>query len=150
MADLATFKAAVRAMDILAFRDHLRSAHSAYAPIASLAPLPYCANDVRDVLNGLAATLVVQDGAQPAPIGIRHVFSAGKIQFDPLGRAYRRNKASIVPHVVAPSTPLYVLRKEDGNLALRRALVPNKGKWGIVSQAVKEELILGEPLFQIR
>lgn len=150
VSDLATFKAAVRAMDILAIRDHLRSAHSVYAPIASLAPLPYSANDVRDVLNGLAANLVVQDGAKLAPIGIRRVFSAGKIQFDPLGRAYRRNKASIVPHVVAPSTPLYVLRKEDGNLVLRRALVPSKGKWGIVSQAVKDELILGEPLFQIR
>ena len=150
VADLAAFKAAVRALDVLALRDRLRAAHAAYGPIASLQPLPYAADDVRNVLNGLAANLMVQDGTKRESIGVRRASSAGKIQFDPLGRAYRRNKASIVPHVAAPSTPLYVLRKDEGNLVLRRALIPSKGKWGIVSQAVKDDLILGEPLFQLR
>ncbi len=148
--DLSLLKSAVRAMDVLSLRSHLRSTYAAYAPIASLKPLPYSSDDVRDVLNGLAASLTVQDGAQSSPIGIRRVFSAGKIQFDPLSPTYRRNKTSVIPHAIVSSAPLYILRKEGGTLVLRRALVPRKGKWGIVSQAVKDDLILGEPLFQIR
>ncbi len=148
---LSRFKMAVRAIDVLTLRDNLRSAFSNYEPIASLAPLPYSADDVRGALNGLA-DLSVQDGDKKEPIGIRRVYSAGKIQFDPMGRAYRRNKASIVPHVATGAslaTPLYILRRDNGALVLRRALIRRNEKWGIVSQTVKDDLILGEPLFQI-
>ena len=48
------------------------------------------------------------------------------------------------------ATPLYVLRREDGGLVLRRALIWHNERWTIFSQAVKDDLILGEPLFQIR
>jgi hypothetical protein len=148
---LSRFKMAVRAIDVLTLRDNLRSAFSNYEPIASLAPLPYSADDVRGALNGLA-DLSVQDGDKKEPIGIRRIYSAGKIQFDPMGRAYRRNKASIVPHVATGAslaTPLYILRRDNGALVLRRALIRRNEKWGIVSQSVKDDLILGEPLFQI-
>lgn len=153
VAILSQLKAAVRAIDVITLRDHLRTAYSSYEPIASLQPLPYSADDVRSVLNGLAERLSVQEDGKTAPIGIRRVYSAGKIQFDPLGKAYRRNKASIVPRVatgVSTSTPLYVLRREENGLVLRRALVWHKEVWTIVSQAIKNDLILGEPLFQIR
>ncbi len=153
MDTLANLKQVVRAMDILTLREHLRSNFATYGPITELAPLPYSADDVRGVLNGLAEHLSVQDGNKTEPIGIRRAFSAGKIQFDPLGKTYRRNKAGIVPHVAAGvslTNPLYILRRENGGLVLRRALVRRNEKWGIVSQAVKDDLILGEPLFQIR
>ncbi len=153
VAVLSRLKAAVRAIDVITLRDHLRSTYSSYAPIAALAPLPYSADDVRSVLNDLAEGLSVQDQDKKEPIGIRRVYSAGKIQFDPLGKAYRRNKASIVPRVapgVSNTTPLYVLRREEGRLVLRRALIWHNETWVIVSQAVKDDLILGEPLFQIR
>ena len=153
VAILSQLKAAVRAIDVITIRDHLRASYSSYEPIASLAPLPYSADDVRGVLNGLADRLCVQDGGRAEPIGIRRVYSAGKIQFDPLGKAYRRNKAGIVPMVAkgaSTATPLYVLRREDGGLVLRRALIWHNERWTIFSQAVKDDLILGEPLFQIR
>ena len=149
---LSRLKTAVRAIDVMTLREYLSSSHSNFEPIAALAPLPYSADDVRGLLNGLA-DVYVQDGEKKVPIGIRRAYSAGKIQFDPLGRAYKRNKASIVPHVaVGASTaiPLYILRRDNGDLVLRRALIRNNEKWGIVSQAIKDDLILGEPLFQIR
>ena len=151
VAMLSHMKAAVRAMDVLTLREHLRSSFPSYAPMASLAPLPYSADDVRGVLNGIA-NFYVQDGDMKEPIGIRRVYSAGKIQFDPLGKTYRRNKASIVPHVASGAsltTPLYILRRDNGTLVLRRALIRRNEKWGIVSHAIKDDLILGEPLFQI-
>ena len=148
---LSRLKTAVRAIDVITLREHLRSSYSSYAPIASLAPLPYSSDDVRSLLNGLA-DVYVQDRDKKESIGIRRAYSAGKIQFDPLGRAYRRNKASIVPHVATGASltnPLYILRRENGELVLRRALIRSNEKWGIVSQTVKNDLILGEPLFQI-
>ena len=151
VATLSRLKTAVRAIDVLTLRELLSSSFSSYAPMTSLPPLPYSADDVRGVLNGLA-NFYVQDGDKKEPIGIRRVYSAGKIQFDPLGKAYRRNKASIVPHVAAGAShtiPLYILRRDNGTLVLRRALIRRNEKWGIVSQAVKDDLILGEPLFQI-
>ncbi len=151
VAVLSRLKTAVRAIDVLTLREHLRSSFSSYAPIADLAPLPYSADDVRGVLNGLA-DFYVQDGDKKEPIGIRRVYSAGKIQFDPLSKTYKRNKASIVPHVATGASltaPLYILRRDNGALVLRRALIRRNEKWGIVSQAVKDDLILGEPLFQI-
>ncbi len=150
---LSQLKIAIRAIDVLTLRELLRSSYSTYTPIASLAPLPYSADDVRSVLNGLADELYVQDGDKKEPIGIRRAYSAGKIQFDPFGKAYKRNKNSIVPHVAngaSLTTPLYILRRDNGGLVLRRALIRRNEKWGIVSQAVKDDLILGEPLFQIR
>ena len=149
---LSQLKIAIRAIDVLTLRELLRSSYSSYEPIASLAPLPYSADDVRSVLNGSAVNLSVQNGGLTEPIGIRRVYSAGKIQFDPLGRPYRHNKASIIPHVaddVLQANPLYILRRENSGLVLRRALIQRNEKWGIVSQAVKDDLILGEPLFQI-
>jgi hypothetical protein len=155
--DVATvfsrLKSAVRAIDVITLRELLSSSYSSYEPIASLAPLPYSSDDVRGVLNGLAEELYVQDDDKKEPIGIRRAYSAGKIQFDPFGKAYKRNKNSIVPHVangVSLTAPLYILRRENGELVLRRALIRRDDKWGIVSQAVKDDLILGEPLFQIR
>ena len=153
VAVLARLKTAVRAIDVITLREQLFSSYSSYGPVASLPPLPYSADDVRGVLNGLAEKLFVQDQDKKEPIGIRRAYSAGKIQFDPMGKAYRRNKASIVPHVAtgaSPTIPLYILRRENDSLILRRALVRRNEKWGIVSQAVKDDLILGEPLFQIR
>ena len=150
---LENLKLSIRAMDVMTFREYLRSTFPTYGPIADLIPLPYSADDLRSVLNGLAEKLSVQDGDKTEPIGIRRAYSAGKIQFDPLGKAYRRNKASIVPHVatgVSLTSPLYILRPENGGLVLRRALIRRNDKWAIVSQTVKDDLILGEPLFQIR
>ncbi len=151
VAVLARLKTAVRAIDVITLREQLFSSYSSYGPVASLPPLPYSADDVRGVLNGLA-DFYVQDGDKKEPIGIRRVYSAGKIQFDPLSKTYKRNKASIVPHVATGASltaPLYILRRDNGALVLRRALIRRNEKWGIVSQAVKDDLILGEPLFQI-
>ncbi len=150
VADLAALKAAGRAMDILALRDHLRQTHSAYSPIAALQPIPYSADDVRGVLNGLAAGLTVQNGEETEPIGMRRVFSAGKIQFDPLGPDYRRDKAGIVPHVAVQEGALYVLRRNGEHLVLRRAFVLRGKTQAVAAQEVKDELFPGEPLFQIR
>ena len=154
MAVLDQLKSAVRAIDVLTARRQLRSAYSNYPPFAELPPIPYAIDDVRGVLNGLAEGVSVQDGNKTSPIGIRRVFSAGKIKFDPMGAAYRRDKHSIIPQVAPDAARvgvLYILRPDNGGFVLRRALkMHENGKWGIVSHAVKDELILGEPLFVVR
>ena len=154
VAVLDQLKSAVRAIDVLTARRQLRSAYSNYPPFAELPPIPYAIDDVRGVLNGLAEGVSVQDGNKTSPIGIRRVFSAGKIKFDPMGAAYRRDKHSIIPQVAPDAARvgvLYILRPDNGGFVLRRALkMHENGKWGIVSHAVKDELILGEPLFVVR
>ena len=154
VAALDQLKSAVRAIDVLTVRKTLRSQYADYAPMAELLPIPYSADDVRGVLNGLAEGVSVQDGDKLEPIGIRRVFSAGKIKFDPMSAAYRRDKWSIVPQVVPDATrfgALYILRPNGKGFVLRRALrLRDNGKWGIVSHAVQDELILGEPRFAVR
>lgn len=150
---LANFKASLRAMDVVSFREALRENFSRYAPVASLAPLPYGEAEVRELLGNLSKRLVVNDGAESRNVGLYRAFTAGKIQFDPLGKAYERDPSSIVPHVAKGAmrdSPLYILRVEDGKLVLRRALVMKNGKWAIVSRVVRDGLLLGEPLFQVR
>ncbi len=154
VAALNQLKSAVRAIDVLTLRRTLRSQYAEYAPMAELPPIPYSVEDVRGVLNGLAEGVSVQDAGKVEPIGIRRVFSAGKIKFDPMGAAYRRDKRSIVPQVTSDAArlgSLYILRPNGRGFVLRRALkLRDNGKWGIVSHAVKDDLILGEPLFVVR
>lgn len=77
---------------------------------------------------------------------------AGKIQFDPFRKTFAEKPGDIYPDVmetVANDHPLYILRKEEGHLHLKKALIPQKGRWAVVSHEVLGELVLGEPLFQI-
>ena len=154
VAALEQLKSATRAIDVLTSRNTLRLQYADYPPMAALPPIPYSADDVRGVLNGLAEGVSVQDGDKLERIGIRRVYSAGKIKFDPMGAAYRRDKGSIVPQVVSDAArfgSLYILRPNGRGYVLRRALkLRENGKWGIVSYAVKDDLILGEPLFVVR
>ena len=79
--------------------------------------------------------------------------SAGKVDFDPSSSAYKKNPKSIllggIDSSVTRDHPLYVLRKKGDVLVLEKAFVPSKGNWAIASQAIKDDMILGEPLFQI-
>lgn len=81
------------------------------------------------------------------------VESAGKVAFDPSSPAYRKNPKTIFLGGIAPDVtrdhPLYVLRKEGDAFVLKKAFVDSKGKWTLASQAIKDDLLLGEPLFQI-
>ncbi len=79
--------------------------------------------------------------------------SAGKVEFDPSSTAYKKNPKAILLGGIASGVtrdhPLYVLRKKGDELVLEKAFVPSKGNWALASQAIKDDMILGEPLFQI-
>ena len=58
----------------------------------------------------------------------------------------------VFPSAVGADHPLYVLRKENGNTLLKKALVPsrkNPGAWAFAPGA-KEMVKQGEPLFEVR
>ena len=58
----------------------------------------------------------------------------------------------VFPSAVGADHPLYVLRKENGNTLLKKALVPsrkNPGAWAFAPGA-KETVKQGEPLFEVR
>ena len=152
---LEDFKSAMRAMDVVSLRQSLREKHSAYGPIASLGPLPYGEDEVRELLGNLSERVVVDDGDEDdmRPLRAYRAVTAGKIMFDPLGKLFARDPSAIAPQVasgVDRNAPLYILRPEDGNLVLRRALVMRNGKWGITTRVIRKELLLGEPLFQVK
>lgn len=147
------FRAAMRAMDVVAMRQSLREKHSAYAPIASLGPLPYGEEEVRELLGNLSTSVVVDDGDEKRPLRTYRAYTAGKVLFDPLGKTFARDPSAITPQLsngVDRNAPLYMLRPEDGDLVLRRALVMQNGKWVITTQSIRDEILLGEPLFQVK
>lgn len=80
------------------------------------------------------------------------VRSAGKVNFDPTSDPYKRDKRAIVPMVrpdMNKDHPLYVLRKEKDRLVLKKALVPVNGRMAIATKEMKEDFVLGEPLFEV-
>lgn len=150
---LDAFKTAMRAMDVVALRQTLRMKHSSYAPIAALAPLPYGEDEVREILGNLSSRIVIDEGDEQRTMRSYRASTAGKIMFDPMGSSYARNPAAIIPQVSSGADvtePLYILRPRDGSLVLRRALVMRNGRWAIVTHAIRSQILLGEPLFQIK
>lgn len=150
---LDAFKSATRAMDVVSLRQALRLKHSAYAPIAALQPLPYGEDDVREVLGNLSTRIVIDDGEERRTLRSYRASTAGKIMFDPMGKSFARNPTAIVPQVSVNADvtePLYILRPENGSLVFRRALVMRNGRWAIVTHAIRNQILLGEPLFQIK
>lgn len=164
---LADFKDTARAIDIVQRRDDLYRRFSSFSEIAEMPRLPYSEDNISALLNGTARHVVFCDQrGEPGITGkdretIKYerengmffrVRSAGKLHFDPLSGAYKRNKGAIVLGVndgVAKNHPLYVLRRDGGTLIVKRAFIVQKGKWKIATAEIKEELIPGEPLFQI-
>lgn len=78
---------------------------------------------------------------------------AGCIAFDPYNSRWMKDHSAIIPSVntsVKKDHPLYVLRRENGKLILKRALVPSKnGSTWAVQTGMTKELLPGDPLFQV-
>lgn len=78
---------------------------------------------------------------------------AGCIAFDPYDARWTNDKLSVLPSVkdgVKKDHPLYVLRREGGALVLKPALVPSKsGKGWAIKSGMTNELVAGDPLFQV-
>ncbi len=75
--------------------------------------------------------------------------SAGQTLFDPCNPYQKKNPDTIIPHVpesIKVDHPLYALQNEDGRLRLKKALVPQNGRWARVAGGT---LMPGEPLFQV-
>lgn len=164
---LTHFKTLTQALEIISTRTALVQTYSFFPDIAALQPLPYSDEDVFVLLTGSSRNSIffAEDEkdqfsgkslseAKDKYAGAIEIVSAGKIQFDPTGKAYKRDKKSIVLSInenVPMNSPIYILRKnEDGTMLLKRAIVAPKGKWGIVSNEIKNELIPGEPLFRVK
>lgn len=76
---------------------------------------------------------------------------AGCNAYDPYRRA--KDRSVVIPSVpedVKRDHPLYVLRREDGKLTLKKALVPHKNgtEWA-VAPGMAKEFVPGDPLFQV-
>lgn len=77
-------------------------------------------------------------------------------RYDPSNDYWKKDHSLVFPQISADikkDHPLYVLRKENERLVLKRALVPYKNKsgqfvWGIAPGMTKG-FLTGEPLFQI-
>ena len=165
--ELTKLKDASRAVDIVMRRDDLFRRFSNFSEIAEMPRLPYSEEDVSALLNGTAKRVVFCDqrgeqgitGKDPETVKYERennvffkVKSAGKLQYDPFSSAYQRNKGAIVLGVndeVLKNHPLYVLRKDGATLIVKRAFIVQKGKWMIANNEIKQDLIPGEPLFQV-
>ena len=79
---------------------------------------------------------------------------AGSISYDPYNSWWMKDHSVVIPSTLAnvkKDHPLYVLRRENGKLVLKRALVPNKNgsQWAMASGSTKTDCVSGDPLFQI-
>lgn len=78
---------------------------------------------------------------------------AGSNTFDPYDARWVKDHSSVLPSILANirrDHPLYVLRRENGRLVLKRALVPYKNgtAWAIAT-GMSKEFVTGDPLFQV-
>lgn len=163
---LGNLASASRAVDIMDARTELVENFSSYATIAALPPLPYSTEDVLAILSqGVRTRIFFAEDAKDRFSGKDiysaekdgnckiEVQSAGKVKFDPLNAAYKLNNKVVLLGVngdVPLDSPVYILRKSAGKLTLKRAIVAPKGKWGVVSHAIMDELVAGEPLFWVK
>ena len=79
---------------------------------------------------------------------------AGSISYDPYDLRWMKDHTVIIPSTLAnvkKDHPLYVLRRENGKLVLKRALDPYKNgtRWAIAPGRTKADFVSGDPLFQI-
>lgn len=78
---------------------------------------------------------------------------AGCIAYNPNDPRWMKDHSVVLPAVkdnVIKDHPLYVLRRENGKLTLKRALIPYKNgtTWGI-APGMSKVFVPGDPLFQI-
>lgn len=78
---------------------------------------------------------------------------AGNVSFNPHNRNWMKDHSAVIPDIangVAKDHPLYLLRRVNGKLVLKKALVPvkNNTSWGIHA-GMSKEFVTGDPLFQV-
>lgn len=78
---------------------------------------------------------------------------AGSNAYDPYDARWVKDHSSVLPSIlgnIKRDHPLYVLRRENGKLVLKRALVPYKNgtAWAIAS-GMSKEFVTGDPLFHV-
>ncbi len=79
---------------------------------------------------------------------------AGSVAYDPYDARWMKDHSLVIPYViegVEKNRPLFVIRRENGKLVLRKALVPYKNGtcWIMASGMSKDIFVSGDPLVQI-
>lgn len=79
----------------------------------------------------------------------------GNNKFDPYDVRWESDHSVVIPSIdetVEKNHPLYILRRENGKLVLKRALIPRiseKGTGWAIEVGMRKEFVSGDPLFQV-